>query len=103
MSRDRNVQQTTSGRFQRRARMQQVWEKKYQGRAIASRFEPVTRLVTDQEVEEELARQFEMRSLTSRLFHRISFTTMAAVASRPPKTGVAKQLPAGRRVSPHTN
>ena len=33
---------------------------------------------------------------------RISFTTMAAVASRRTKTGVAKQLPAGRRVSPHT-
>ena len=33
---------------------------------------------------------------------RISFTTMAAMASRPTKTGVAKQLPAGRRVSPHT-
>ena len=33
---------------------------------------------------------------------RISFTTMAAVTSRPTKTGVAKQLPAGRRVSPHT-
>ena len=33
---------------------------------------------------------------------RISFTTMAAVASQPTKTGVVKQLPAGRRVSPHT-
>ena len=32
----------------------------------------------------------------------ISFTTMAAVTSRPTKTGVAKQLPAGRHVSPHT-
>ena len=41
-------------------------EKKYQGLAIASRREAVTRFVTDLEVEEELTRQFEMRSLTWR-------------------------------------
>ena len=44
----------------------QVWKKKYQGLAIASRLEAVTRFVTDLEVEEELARQFETRSLTWR-------------------------------------
>ena len=43
---------------------QQVWKKKYQGLAIASRREAVTRFVTDLEVEKELARQFETRSLT---------------------------------------
>ena len=42
---------------------QQVWEKKYQGLAIASRREAVTHFVTDLEVEEDLARRFETRSL----------------------------------------
>ena len=36
-------------------------EKKYHGLAIASRREAVTRSITDLEVEEELARQFETR------------------------------------------
>ena len=39
-------------------------DKKYQGPAIASRREAVTRFVT--ELEEELVRQFETRSLTWR-------------------------------------
>ena len=41
-------------------------------------------------------------NILSTAVSRISFTTMAAVASGPTKTGIAKQLPAGRRVSPHT-
>ena len=58
-----NIQQTTSGRFQRRARKKKKFGKNYQGLAIASRREAITRFVTEVE---ELARQFETRSLTWR-------------------------------------
>ena len=58
----------TSGRFQRRVRSRPRFGKKleYQGLAIASRREAVTCCVTDLEVEEELRRHFETRSLKLR-------------------------------------
>ena len=44
--------------------VQQVWKTKYQSLAIASGRKPVARFFADLEVEKELTRQFETRSLT---------------------------------------
>ena len=64
---DRTVQQTTSGRFQRRARSRpRFGKKKKKLEYQASRREAVTRFVKGPEVEEELARHVETRSLTWR-------------------------------------